>query len=42
MGIVTLKNELENAIWRGVDLLSPQYLNPHIKDRVLKEQIRIL
>ncbi len=41
LDVAALKNELEKAIGRSVDLVSPRYLNPLIKDRVLKEQIRM-
>lgn len=37
-----LKMELENELGCRVDLVSPNYLHPKIKQQVLKEQIKIL
>lgn len=37
-----LKMELENELGCRVDLVSPDYLNPKIKQKITKDQIRIL
>ena len=40
--VATLKRELEEKLGRKVDLVSLKYLNKRIRQRVLKEQVRIL
>ena len=40
--VIALKRELEVKLGRNVDLVSLKYLNKHIRQRVLKEQVRIL
>ena len=42
LDVAALKSELEKALGKRIDLASPKYLHPRIKDQVLKEQIRIL
>ena len=37
-----LKNELEDAVNRRVDLLTYKSLHPQLKDRILAEQVQIL
>jgi uncharacterized protein len=40
--VIALKRELEEKLGRNVDLVSLKYLNKRIRERVLKEQVRIL
>ena len=42
LGISHLKNELEDAINRRVDILTFKSLHPRLKDRILAEQVPIL
>jgi predicted nucleotidyltransferase len=37
-----LKNELEDAISRRVDVLTYKSLHPRLKDRILAEQVQII
>ena len=42
LGISHLKNELEDAIDRRVDILTLKSLHPRLKDRILAEQVPII
>jgi predicted nucleotidyltransferase len=42
LGISHLKNELEDAINRRVDILTFKSLHPRLKDRILAEQVQII
>jgi hypothetical protein len=42
LGISHLKNELEDAIDRRVDILTFKSLHPLLKDRILAEQVPII
>ena len=42
LGISHLKNELEDAIDRRVDILTFKSLHPRLKDRILAEQVPII
>lgn len=42
LDLVALKLELEEALGRGVDVLTYGSLHPDIKEQVLKEQVPIL
>ncbi len=42
LDLAHLKNELEDAINRRVDLLTYRSLHPKLKDRILAEQVPIL
>jgi predicted nucleotidyltransferase len=42
LGISHLKNELEDAIDRRVDILTFRSLHPRLRDRILDEQVKIL
>ena len=42
LGISHLKNELEDAIDRHVDILTLKSLHPRLKDRILAEQVPII
>lgn len=37
-----LKIELENALGRKVDLVSYKYIHPYLKDKILRNEIRII
>lgn len=38
----SLGNELEDKIGKKVDLVTYKYINPYLKDRILKEEVRII
>jgi hypothetical protein len=40
--IINLKLDLEDALERKVDLVSYGWIDPHIKERIMAEQIRII
>ncbi len=40
--LVRLERELKKTMKRDIDLLTYDSLNPHLKDRILKEEVRIL
>ena len=40
--VIDLKDELEKALGRRVDLTSPKRLKPRLRDRILREQIVLL
>jgi predicted nucleotidyltransferase len=42
LDLAHLKNELEDAINRRVDLLTYRSLHPRLKDRILAEQVPII
>jgi predicted nucleotidyltransferase len=42
LDLAHLKNELEDAINRRVDLLTYKSLHPRLKDRILAEQVPII
>jgi len=42
LDLAHLKNELEDAVNRRVDLLTYKSLHPRLKDRILAEQVPIL
>ncbi len=42
LDLAHLKNELEDAINRRVDLLTFKSLHPRLRDRILSEQVQIL
>jgi len=42
LDLAHLKNELEDAVDRRVDLLTYKSLHPLLKERILAEQIQIL
>jgi len=42
LDLAHLKNELEDAINRRVDVLTYKSLHPHLKDRILAEQVPII
>jgi predicted nucleotidyltransferase len=42
LGISHLKNELEDAIDRRVDILTFKSLHPRLRDRIMAEQVSIL
>lgn len=42
LDIAHLKNELEDAISRRVDVLTYKSLHPRLKDRILAEQVQII
>ena len=42
LDLAHLKNELEDAVDRRVDLLTYKSLHPHLKERILAEQVPIL
>jgi uncharacterized protein len=42
LDIAHLKNELEDAISRRVDVLTYKSLHPRLKDRILAEQVSII
>jgi predicted nucleotidyltransferase len=42
LDLAHLKNELEDAIKRRVDLLTYKSLHPSLKDRILAEQVPII
>jgi len=42
LDLVHLKNELEDAVNRRVDLLTYKSLHPRLRDRILAEQVPIL
>lgn len=42
LDLVQLKLELERSLRRQVDVLTYDSLSPHIRDRVLKEQVMII
>lgn len=41
LDVVKLEQELEKALGRKIDLVSYKYIDPYIKERVLKESISI-
>ena|SRR3989344_4425894 len=42
LGLVRLERELERCLGRKVDLLTYGGLSPYLKDRILKEEVRII
>jgi predicted nucleotidyltransferase len=42
LDLVGLKLELEDSLGRSVDVLTYNALHPAIRDRILKEQVRVL
>lgn len=40
--VAALKLELEEKLGQKVDLVSLKYLNKHIREKVMREQVRIL
>ncbi|MDD1760097.1 MAG: nucleotidyltransferase family protein [Methanothrix sp.] len=42
LDLAHLKNELEDTINRRVDVLTYKSLHPHLKDRILSEQVPII
>ncbi|MBF0475322.1 MAG: nucleotidyltransferase family protein [Deltaproteobacteria bacterium] len=40
--LVDLQDELENELNRKVDIVSYRYIDPYIRDQVLREEISIL
>ncbi|MDD1721912.1 MAG: nucleotidyltransferase family protein [Methanothrix sp.] len=42
LDLAHLKNELEDAVNRRVDLLTYKSINPLLKDRILAEQVPII
>ncbi len=42
LDLAHLKNELEDAISRRVDILTYKSLHPRLKDRILAEQVQII
>jgi hypothetical protein len=42
LDLAHLKNELEDTINRRVDILTYKSLHPHLKDRILSEQVPII
>ena len=42
LDLAHLKNELEDAIDRRVDLLTYKSLHPLLRDRILAEQVKII
>lgn len=41
-GFVGIQFDLEEGTKRKIDLVTYKYLNPYLKDKILKEEIRIL
>ncbi len=41
-GFAGIKNELEKNLGKKVDLVTYNSLSPHLKERILKEEVRIL
>ncbi len=41
-GIVTIENDLEDALKRKVDLITYKYISPYLKKRILESEIRII
>ena len=42
LDISGLKIELENVLGKKVDIISYKYINPYLKDRILKNEIKII
>ena len=42
LDLAHLKNELEDAVNRSVDLLTYKSIHPHLKDRIMAEQVPII
>lgn len=42
LDLAHLKNELEDAISRRVDILTYKSLHPRLRDRILAEQVQII
>ncbi|MDD1738822.1 MAG: hypothetical protein LUQ02_04570 [Methanothrix sp.] len=42
LDLAHLKNELEDAVNRRVDLLTYKSIHPHLKDRIMAEQVPII
>jgi uncharacterized protein len=41
-GFAGIQLELENKLKKKIDLITYKYISPYLKDRILKEEIRIL
>ena len=41
-GFVRLKRELEDALKEKVDVVTYKYIHPRLRDKILKEEVRIL
>jgi len=42
LDISGLKIELENVLGKKVDIISYKYIHPYLKDRILKNEIKII
>ena len=41
-GFVGIQLELEDKLGKKVDLITYKYISPYLKDKILKEEVRIL